>query len=294
MTTPNLTSEVRSKLRDADNLRLQTLLTFRASQRAAYPDEPQTHQFTLLGRAIFHLPRYRRMAQLRANTLARVLYAFEAEDPNSELSVTTQDVVLVLENGVEDGWRKVQRQRDGRSGFVPNDYLAPLPSHSESTSSAAASSLPSGEPEGAPRSPVQQERLAATSSASSSSSLALQPLPSSSLSSAAVSAAASSIPFSALPKEYSDLLSNHEQWFREATTKRSEVYRNLQGQATDLGRAIAESESRSKALLSRISELEGLINDERSKWNAPPAAPATTASSASTVPALMASGYGGR
>jgi Variant SH3 domain len=222
-----------------------------------------------------------KMAQLQANSLARVLYDFAAVEA-SELSVGANDVVLVLENTIEDGWRKVQRQTDGRTGFCPNDYLAPLPSTvvsptaaSRAVSSSVDTSMPSPGDEGESREKEQEQPRAASSSVLSSSSI----------SPAMVAASASAIPFSALPKEYSELLSNHEAWFREATTKRSEVYRNLQGQATDLGRAIAESESRSKALLSRISELEGLINDERAKWNAP-------ANPTPVVPALMMSGQG--
>jgi hypothetical protein len=75
------------------------------------------------------------------------------------------------------------------------------------------------------------------------------------------------LPLSTLPPEYAQLVSHHEDWFRAATAKRADAYRHLQGEAMDLMRSLAESESRSRGLLSRVAELEGLIADERTKWH---------------------------
>lgn len=75
------------------------------------------------------------------------------------------------------------------------------------------------------------------------------------------------LPLSTLPPEYAQLFAHHEDWFRAATAKRADAYRHLQGEAMDLLRSLAESESRSRGLLSRVTELEGLIADERTKWH---------------------------
>jgi hypothetical protein len=80
-------------------------------------------------------------------------------------------------------------------------------------------------------------------------------------------AGGAALPLSTLPPEYAQLFAHHEDWFRAATAKRADAYRHLQGEAMDLLRSLAESESRSRGLLSRVTELEGLIADERTKWH---------------------------
>ena len=42
--------------------------------------------------------------------------------------------------------------------------------------------------------------------------------------------------------------------------------RQLLAEAGDIGRALAEAESKSLGVLSRIHELEKVINDEKARW----------------------------
>lgn len=88
-----------------------------------------------------------------------------------------------------------------------------------------------------------------------------------------------------LPQEYAQLFANHEEWFRAATARRADAYRHLLGDSMDLVRALAESEARSKGLLARVSELEGLIADERAKWGAAQAAAAPSSAAAAAAAA---------
>ncbi len=75
-------------------------------------------------------------------------------------------------------------------------------------------------------------------------------------------------PASSLHPEYAQLLASHEEWFRAASAKRQEVYRNLQGEAMDLLRALTEAENRSAILTSHMNELDALLSEERAKWAA--------------------------
>lgn len=88
-----------------------------------------------------------------------------------------------------------------------------------------------------------------------------------------------------LPPEYAQLFANHEEWFRAATARRADAYRHLLGDSMDLVRALAESEARAKGLLGRVSELEGLIADERAKWGAAQAAAAPSSAAAAAAAA---------
>lgn len=81
----------------------------------------------------------------------------------------------------------------------------------------------------------------------------------------ATSPQSNSIPL-ALPSDYAHLFASHEEWFKAATSKRQDTYRNLQAEAMDLLRALAEAESRSSSLVSRLADLDTLIGEERSKW----------------------------
>lgn len=86
------------------------------------------------------------------------------------------------------------------------------------------------------------------------------------LSEAALQASASTTSTS-VAEEFSQLFSSHEEWFRAATTKRQDVYKQLVSEASDIARSLQESEVRSSAVVSRMSELESLIQDEKRRWS---------------------------
>jgi hypothetical protein len=86
------------------------------------------------------------------------------------------------------------------------------------------------------------------------------------LSEAALQASASTTSTS-VAEEFSQLFSSHEEWFRAATTKRQDVYKQLVSEASDIARSLQESEVRSSAVVSRMTELESLIQDEKRRWS---------------------------
>ena len=128
-------------------------------------------------------------------------------------------------------------------------------SSAASAAAAAASSLPEA---GLPSATTRSEALAG------SRALAALQLPAS----APVPWAASSLVPSApgAAEEFSQLFASHEAWFKAAAAKRGEVYGALRAEADEVRRALAESEARSAAVLARLSELEALVAQERSRW----------------------------
>jgi len=86
------------------------------------------------------------------------------------------------------------------------------------------------------------------------------------LSESALQSAAASRSNTSVADEFSQLFSSHEEWFRAATAKRQDVYKQLMSEASDIARSLQESETRSTAVVSRINELDSLIADEKRRW----------------------------
>jgi len=105
---------------------------------------------------------------------------------------------------------------------------------------------------------LQYSAPAPTSSSSYSQALVL--------SEAALQASASNSS-TTVAEEFSQLFSSHEEWFRAATAKRQDVYKQLVSEASDIARSLQESEARSAAVVSRMTELEALIQDEKRRWS---------------------------
>jgi hypothetical protein len=86
------------------------------------------------------------------------------------------------------------------------------------------------------------------------------------LSESALQSATASRSNTSVAEEFSQLFSSHEEWFRAATAKRQDVYKQLMSEASDIARSLQESEARSTAVVSRINELDSLIADEKRRW----------------------------
>ena len=124
-----------------------------------------------------------------------------------------------------------------RGGFVPADYVAPL-SDLVASQQLPEHALPSATPRAA------MDAVAAAPSAY----------------------AASAAPALNAAEEFSQLFSSHESWFKSAAAKRQEVYAGLRAEASDVLRALRESEAKSATVLARIAELDGLVAAERSRF----------------------------
>jgi len=111
---------------------------------------------------------------------------------------------------------------------------------------------------------------AAPSSGFSAGSSSLPSSSSSATSSALTALGGPNIPSAA--EEFGQLFASHEEWFRAASAKRHEVYRQLVGEASDIARALQESEARSAAVVGRLGELDQLLADEKARWAAKNAA----------------------
>ena len=70
----------------------------------------------------------------------------------------------------------------------------------------------------------------------------------------------------AATEEFSHLFATHEVWYKQASERRTATFAALNGAVTELATKAADSEARTAGLLDRIGELEGLIEDERAKW----------------------------
>ena len=199
-----------------------------------------------------------------------------------------------------EGWTLVQStSAPVRFGFVPSDYLQPVAAQAASASAAATPApAPAAASPSAAAAGSFLQRLgggSATAAAAASPSAAPPAAPASSSSSAAASfgglysggfaassSAASAASASALAlggpnipsaaEEFGQLFASHEEWFRAATAKRHEVYRQLVGEAGDIARALQESEARSAAVVGRLGELDQLLADEKARWAAKNAA----------------------
>ena len=207
--------------------------------------------------------------------------------------------------GVEtDGWVKVHIEGEPeRHGFVPASYVrtvaapsfaptplraaAPAPSPAP-RSLAASVALPSEPIAGAGAPYSESSSPTAASAAASAAAASLLPeagLPSATARSEALAGsralaalqlpASAPVPWAAsslvpsapgAAEEFSQLFASHEAWFKAAAAKRGEVYGALRAEADEVRRALAESEARSAAVLARLSELEALVAQERSRW----------------------------
>jgi len=67
--------------------------------------------------------------------------------------------------------------------------------------------------------------------------------------------------------EFSHLFESHDEWFKQAMQKRSSTYRQLQSSVAELGQRLSDGERKATSLVSRIGELEGIIEEERSRWS---------------------------
>ena len=202
-----------------------------------------------------------------------------------------------------EGWTLVQStSAPVRFGFVPSDYLQPVAAPPAAAAAAAAPSpaaATSASPAAAPTSFLQRLGAGASpaaapsaggiaaastasaptvASASAASASAFGGLYSggyvsssaSSASGASALALGPNVPSAA--EEFGQLFASHEEWFRAATAKRHEVYRQLVGEAGDIARALQESEARSAAVVGRLGELDQLLADEKARWAAKNAA----------------------
>lgn len=221
-------------------------------------------------------------------TTKRVAYAFAAEEPG-ELTVQEGDTVFVSDDPAasRDGWTVVENT-SGESGFVPTDYLEAAPDLADTKEThAAPSGLESLESLATPAA------VGAGGAAGGSSSMygagraygggtAAAPTTPSAFALAQIgdNASASStfgdpgalsadnISRALSNDDFSALFASHEEWFKQATSKRAETFGGLQTAVADLTKSMANCESRNHAIVEQISELDAIIDEERLKWQA--------------------------
>jgi hypothetical protein len=239
---------------------------------------------------------------MEPNQLHRVNFDFRAEE-DGEVSVAKGELVVTLPRGasqhrscvasprrswfaeegadLSDGWALVETAAEPRrSGFVPAAYLvrvsqsapapAPAPRSNPQASTpssrvvAASIALASSTPMSAASSTPGSARgvLSPASPTKAHDSLALTTHPVGSDvggGSAEASAAMKS-------EEFAHLFEAHDQWFRQALSRRQETFKTLNSSVSELSRRLVEGESRAKTLAEKLGKLEGLVEQERARW----------------------------
>lgn len=67
-------------------------------------------------------------------------------------------------------------------------------------------------------------------------------------------------------EEFAHLFEAHDQWFRQALSRRQETFKALSGSVTELNRRLLDGENKATSLAERLGKLEGIVESERQRW----------------------------
>ncbi|KAA0155620.1 hypothetical protein FNF27_03960 [Cafeteria roenbergensis] len=67
-------------------------------------------------------------------------------------------------------------------------------------------------------------------------------------------------------EEFAHLFEAHDQWFRQALSRRQNTFTALSSSVGDLNRKLTDGEARAKSLAERLGKLEAIVEQERKRW----------------------------
>jgi len=67
-------------------------------------------------------------------------------------------------------------------------------------------------------------------------------------------------------EEFAHLFEAHDQWFRQALSRRQETFKALTSSVGELNRKLLDGEGKAKSLADRLGKLEAIVEAERKRW----------------------------